>query len=304
MQAIIKHWKSCKELKKTLFSNTKEIDNVKNLYWYDINIQVAASFLGFLKVILWRIKKLFDFSKKIAQRPRTDTYEHDEVYQHENPKNYGVESIYYKPLPKVHPKYPNPSIWNCKTLKSSAWFENDNWCRLLEKNAEIIKEEFFSSKDQCTTHPGDKLLAENGKWSSIVLVGTKGINQDVAKYFPKTMAILEKMPICKTFGFVAFSKFSPGTHIKTHTGASNLRLRYHLGIDAPEPESVKIRVGEKTKPWIQDKCIVFDDSYDHEVFHNGKKDRIVLIVDLWHPELSIDEISVLQLPVFSEFGKI
>lgn len=31
---------------------------------------------------------------------------------------------------------------------------------------------------------------------------------------------------------------------------------------------------------------VFDDSFEHEVWHNGTSMRLVLIVDIWHPELT------------------
>lgn len=31
---------------------------------------------------------------------------------------------------------------------------------------------------------------------------------------------------------------------------------------------------------------MLDDSYVHEVWHNGTEQRIVLIVDIWHPELT------------------
>ena len=112
------------------------------------------------------------------------------------------------------------------------------------------------------------------------------------------------MPINETHGFVAFSKLSPGTHIKPHTGSSNLRLRYHLGIDVPEPDMVKIRVGDQTRPWLENKCIIFDDSYEHEVIHEGKKDRIVFIVDLWHPQIKNSYVEVLKLNEFKNFGKM
>jgi aspartyl/asparaginyl beta-hydroxylase (cupin superfamily) len=35
---------------------------------------------------------------------------------------------------------------------------------------------------------------------------------------------------------------------------------------------------------------VFDDSYEHEAWNRTTEDRIVLIVDLWHPALSSGEV--------------
>lgn len=40
------------------------------------------------------------------------------------------------------------------------------------------------------------------------------------------------------------------------------------------------------RTWEEGKVIVFDDSFEHEVWHDGSKLRLVLIVDIWHPELT------------------
>ena len=242
------------------------------------------------------------FSKHKDNLNINDAY--NQEYQDRNPKNYGVETIYYSSIKKTSSTLSNPTIWNCKTINSSPWFKKDNWSEILENNVEIIKKEFYSTNILSTEHPGNKLLAEFGTWSSITLVGPKSIEMKYAKHFSKTIKLLEKMPICRTFGFIAFSKLSPKTHIKAHTGSCNVRLRYHLGIDVPEPEFVKIRVGNEQRSWFQDKCLIFDDSFEHEVFHNGTKDRIVLIVDLWHPQLSTNEIKILNSVEFENFGKI
>ncbi|CAL1270396.1 unnamed protein product [Larinioides sclopetarius] len=40
------------------------------------------------------------------------------------------------------------------------------------------------------------------------------------------------------------------------------------------------------RTWEEGKVILFDDSFEHEVWHNGTVSRLVLIVDFWHPELT------------------
>lgn len=35
--------------------------------------------------------------------------------------------------------------------------------------------------------------------------------------------------------------------------------------------------------------MIFDDSFEHEVWHNGTSPRLILIVDVWHPELTLEE---------------
>ena len=53
------------------------------------------------------------------------------------------------------------------------------------------------------------------------------------------------------------------------------------------PEGVRIRVGTETRRWRAGECLIFDDSYEHEVWHEGEGDRIVLICDMWHPGLDV-----------------
>jgi aspartate beta-hydroxylase len=44
-----------------------------------------------------------------------------------------------------------------------------------------------------------------------------------------------------------------------------------------------------SRTWEEGKLFIFDDSFEHEVWHNGTTTRLVLIVDVWHPELTEDE---------------
>lgn len=37
--------------------------------------------------------------------------------------------------------------------------------------------------------------------------------------------------------------------------------------------------------WTEGKCIVFDDSYEHEVWNDSDQDRVVLLINFWHPAL-------------------
>lgn len=50
-----------------------------------------------------------------------------------------------------------------------------------------------------------------------------------------------------------------------------------------------IRVGNERHYWEQGKVIVFDDSFEHEVLNQSGQDRTVLIVDIWHPLLSLED---------------
>jgi len=39
---------------------------------------------------------------------------------------------------------------------------------------------------------------------------------------------------------------------------------------------------------------VFDDSFEHEVWNNSTESRVILLVDVWHPELTLNERVILE----------
>ena len=41
-------------------------------------------------------------------------------------------------------------------------------------------------------------------------------------------------------------------------------------------------------------AFTFDDSFEHEAWHRGDKTRIVLVFDVWHPDLSDREVQFLS----------
>ena len=105
----------------------------------------------------------------------------------------------------------------------------------------------------------------------------------------KTPGFLEHSSIFPNFQ-VKFSVMDAGTHVHAHSGPTNCRLRAHLGLKVP-PDSTglsTLRVADQQLTWEEGKLLVFDDSFDHEVWYDNaqREPRIVLIMDLWHPELT------------------
>ena len=49
------------------------------------------------------------------------------------------------------------------------------------------------------------------------------------------------------------------------------------------------KVGEKIIEPKEGEAFVWDHSYEHEAWHEGSETRLVLIVDIWHPDLSDSE---------------
>ncbi|RLN94488.1 hypothetical protein BBJ28_00006210 [Nothophytophthora sp. Chile5] len=104
---------------------------------------------------------------------------------------------------------------------------------------------------------------------------------------PKTVAIIESIDCHYDHAF--FSAMAPHTHIKKHHGPTNKKLRCHLPLVVPRGQC-RLRAGEETIHVQEGKCFVFDDSFEHEAWNDdATHSRIVLIIDVWHPDLSAQE---------------
>jgi aspartate beta-hydroxylase len=134
-------------------------------------------------------------------------------------------------------------------------------------------------------------LTTSGNWKELNLM-FQGIRQvKNSNLCPKTVDLIEQeIPEAASMvrGAVKVSILTPGTVIKPHHGPSNTRMRTHLGIIVPS--GCFIRAGDPEEPshlrqWEEGKLLCFDDSYRHEVWHEGTEPRIILTVDVWHPEM-------------------
>ena len=86
-------------------------------------------------------------------------------------------------------------------------------------------------------------------------------------------------------GESTFSALGGGAHLKPHCGSTNCRLTCHLPLLVPP--GCSIRVGDEERPYREGECMVFDDSYEHEVWHRGPpgSTRVVLLIRFWHPDI-------------------
>jgi len=106
---------------------------------------------------------------------------------------------------------------------------------------------------------------------------------------PKTAAVLEQIPLA---GDAKFAVMQPGGYLKPHFSTFNGRLVCHLGLIVPK--NCAIRVADDVRTWEEGKVILFDDTYEHEAWNNADTLRAVLLLDMWHPDLTTTEIICLE----------
>jgi aspartate beta-hydroxylase len=133
--------------------------------------------------------------------------------------------------------------------------------------------------------PVEEPLLGSGRWDQVILYEAGRRQEHACATFPVTASIVEQIPEATTLGpgVVTLSWLEPGTHVVPHCGRTNAQLRIHLGLRVPD--RVAIRVGDQMLTWQEGRCIAFDDSFEHEVWHRGDQPRLVLLMDVLHPSL-------------------
>jgi aspartyl/asparaginyl beta-hydroxylase (cupin superfamily) len=133
-------------------------------------------------------------------------------------------------------------------------------------------------------------LIDNPAWSTLYL-WEKGapVDEAVAR-FPRSFAAVKDLDLAHIGArapSILFSRLQAGARIPAHHGVMNARLICHLPLIVPP--GCGFRVGGETRPWREGELLVFDDTVEHEAWNESDRDRIILIFDVWRPELSLDE---------------
>jgi aspartate beta-hydroxylase len=71
------------------------------------------------------------------------------------------------------------------------------------------------------------------------------------------------------------------------------------------PEDCALVIGGESRAWREGETVAFDDTYEHEAWNRGSRTRVVLIFDVWHPNLTAaerDAVAVLA-EVMGDFNK-
>ena len=176
-------------------------------------------------------------------------------------------------------KVGNPPIYDNSTFP---------WAKEIEDNWEKIREEIDQIMERRTDLPSFheimpevETITTDNNWKTFFLAGYGLESDENTKRCPETMRLLRKIPGMKT---AMFSILSPNKHIPAHKGPFNGVLRYHLGLIVPEPkEKCRIRIDKEIVHWDEGESIIFDDTFNHEVWNDTSGFRAVLFVDFVRP---------------------
>ncbi|HEY1560819.1 MAG TPA: aspartyl/asparaginyl beta-hydroxylase domain-containing protein [Caulobacteraceae bacterium] len=199
----------------------------------------------------------------------------------------------------------SPTAFYFPELPQRQFYERSEfpWLAALEAKTDVIRDEllgvladddrFFqpyvqSQADRPRRDYG--ALLDNRDWSAFYLIKAGAEVSEAAARCPETFAAVGQTPLSEAPGrtpSVLFSLLRPGVRIPPHTGYTNARLICHLPLIVPE--GCGLRVGSETRSWIPGQALIFDDSIEHEAWNESSEPRVVLLFDIWRPELTAEE---------------
>jgi beta-hydroxylase len=162
------------------------------------------------------------------------------------------------------------------------------WVEHIERNWHVIREEaerLLEDRDALANFQDiskDQIeITDDDRWKTFFLYGYGFEAKLGVEMCPRTAALMREIPGMTT---AMFSILSPRKHILDHRGPYKGVLRYHLGLIVPRAkEACRIRVGDDMRHWEEGRSLVFDDTFNHEVWNDTDETRVVLFVDVLRP---------------------
>jgi aspartyl/asparaginyl beta-hydroxylase (cupin superfamily) len=155
----------------------------------------------------------------------------------------------------------------------------DNWTTILDE-ATAVALRGQAAPSLATISPDHRSIARINMWRSFFLWGYGYRIEDNAARCPMTTRLVEQIPGLNS---AFFSILAPGTHIPAHRGVSKGLITCHLGLIVPRDGDVRMRVDKRVVRWCEGETLIFDDTYDHEVWNETEGTRVVLLIQFERP---------------------
>jgi aspartate beta-hydroxylase len=134
------------------------------------------------------------------------------------------------------------------------------------------------------------ISANDGKdWRMLILKAYGiGVPENMAR-MPTLGRLLEECPEVKS---ATVSFLAPRKHIPRHRGPFRGVMRFHLGLQIPKEPSGRpatiMMIDDREYRIADGECLLWDDTFPHEVMNNADEPRIALLLDVWRPRMPMD----------------
>lgn len=197
-----------------------------------------------------------------------------------------MSKIWYASSGKWYTEEGEPVFFNPYNFTWAIDIEN-HWLDIKPEIENLIKK-----TDKGFTSNSYLGLTKEDSWSSYTFLFWKIRSQKerLGDKCPTFAKYLQQVP-----GLVSFSlsRLAPHITVEPHRGDTNAVMRCHLGIEVPAglPEC-GLQAGVEQQAWGEGKWLFFNDAFKHSAWNNTNKRRIVIIIDVIHPEFLNKERSI------------
>jgi ornithine lipid ester-linked acyl 2-hydroxylase len=161
------------------------------------------------------------------------------------------------------------------------------WTAILREHWQDIRDEAVAvalrgraAPSLATISPDHRSIAEVDMWRSFFLWGYGYPIEENLLRCPRTAELVARVPGLNS---AFFSILAPGTHIPDHRGVTKGLVTCHLGLVVPRDGDVRMRVDDRIVRWAEGETLVFDDTYQHEVWNETAGTRVVLLIQFERP---------------------
>jgi aspartate beta-hydroxylase len=126
-------------------------------------------------------------------------------------------------------------------------------------------------------------------WRMLIL---KAYGRGVPENLGRCPTLAGLLDACPEVTSAAVSYLAPHKHIPPHRGPFRGIMRFHLGLRIPtgpdgRPATIMTIDGREYR--IADgECLLWDDTFPHEVLNDSDERRIALLLDVWRPDMPAD----------------
>jgi aspartate beta-hydroxylase len=198
-----------------------------------------------------------------------------------------------------------PSMLHVPRLPAIAFYDRDEfpWLARLEAAVPEMRREAQAALDEdaagfqpYVSHPeGAPVyqwaeLNHSPRWTTYFLWKDGVRLARPCERCPVTAAASEAVPVIDVANFgptIMYSVLAPHTRIPAHSSVTNARLVVHVPLIVPD--GCYFRVGNETRPWREGEAWVFDDTMNHEAWNDSDQYRVILMIDIWNPHLTMAE---------------
>lgn len=126
-------------------------------------------------------------------------------------------------------------------------------------------------------------------WRMFIL---KAYGVGVPENIARMPTLARRIAECPEVMSAAISFLAPHKHIPRHRGPFRGIMRFHLGLKIPReaggrPATVMM-IDDREHRIGDGECLLWDDTYPHEVLNNADEPRIALLLDVWRPHMPLD----------------